>query len=247
MSFPYEIAEPPRAGRLGLIVLQVDETIEEDFRRIFGDPAVALHVTRIPSGAELTPGTIATMELALPSAAALLPAGGRFDAVAYACTSGTTLIGAERVADLVQAACACLAVDNPLSAAVAAMRHLSLQRIGLVTPYIAEVATPMTEAFRAAGIESVAAVSFGEEIEARVARIAPESVCAAAREVARAPGVEAVFLSCTNLRTLDLIAPLEAELGVPVLSSNLVLAWAMARRIGHRPPGATGRLFGEAP
>ena len=33
-------------------------------------------------------------------------------------------------------------------------------------------------------------------------------------------------------RTLDVIAPLEDELGLPVLSSNLVMAWDMARAAG---------------
>ncbi|MDF0603063.1 aspartate/glutamate racemase family protein [Psychromarinibacter sp. C21-152] len=243
MKVSYDLSEPALAGRLGLIVLQVDETIESDFRRLFADPAVALHVTRIPSGAELTPGTIASMEMALPAAAALLPGGVRYDSIGYACTSGTTLIGPDRVAALVAGARGCGAVDNPLSAAVAAMRHLGCRRIGMVTPYIASVAAPMRDAFAAAGIEVAAAVSFGEEVESRVARISPASTREAARAVARQAGVEAVFLSCTNLRTLDVIAPLEAELGVPVLSSNLALAWRMARRIGRCPATAPGRLF----
>jgi maleate isomerase len=77
--------------RLGLIVLQVDETIEDDFRRMFSRHIARLHVTRIPSGAELTPDSIAAMKRALPDAARLLPAIQPLDVVGYACTSGTTL------------------------------------------------------------------------------------------------------------------------------------------------------------
>jgi maleate isomerase len=51
-------------------------------------------------------------------------------------------------------------------------------------------------------------------------------------------------LSCTNLRTLDVIDDLEAELGVPVLSSNLALARHMARATGAAlAPDAPGRLL----
>lgn len=83
---------------LGLVVLQADETLEQDFRRLFPDRDIAIYVSRIPSGDELSTDSIAAMEAELPRAAGLLPRAARFDAVAYGCTSGTTLIGAEAVA-----------------------------------------------------------------------------------------------------------------------------------------------------
>ena len=45
--------DPVDTPSLGLIVLQVDETIEGDFRQML--PHVRLYVTRVPSGAEVTP------------------------------------------------------------------------------------------------------------------------------------------------------------------------------------------------
>ena len=43
---------------------------------------------------------------------------------------------------------------------------------------------------------------------------------------------------------MDLIAPMEAELGLPVLSSNLVLAWHLAQLSGDpRALQGPGRLF----
>jgi len=41
--------------------------------------------------------------------------------------------------------------------------------------------------------------------------------------------MDALFISCTNLRALDLIPTLEKETGVPVMTSNQVLAWDMLR------------------
>ncbi|MEC9343760.1 MAG: Asp/Glu racemase, partial [Pseudomonadota bacterium] len=51
---------------------------------------------------------------------------------------------------------------------------------------------------------------------------------------------------CTNLRTLDVIAPIEAQCGKPVLSSNQVLSWHMALQAGIdlRPRGL-GTLYGN--
>ncbi|MBN2907877.1 MAG: aspartate/glutamate racemase family protein [Rhodobacteraceae bacterium] len=243
-DFPYRLSDPGTTPpRLGLIVLQVDETIEQDFRRLFAPGDAALHVSRIPSGADLTPDTIATMETALPRAAALLPPSAAFDVVGYGCTSGTTLIGADRVAALIQGAANTRAVADPLSAALGAVTALGAGSVGIVSPYINAVAGPISRAFERAGLAVPATVSFGERVEARVARIDPASIHAAAVRVAQAPGVEAIFVSCTNLRTLDIIDDLEQRLGLPVLSSNQALAWQMAGSAGvPLAPGAPGRL-----
>lgn len=232
-AFPYKLTSPiGTTATLGLIVLQVDETIEQDFRRIFDDPAVALYISRIPSGADLTPDTIAQMALDLPRAASLFPPAAQFDCIAYACTSGTTLIGAERVDHLVRGQTNTTAVTNPLTATIAALALSNVKSIGIVSPYIASVATPIKQAFERAGVHVPATLSFGEEREANVARIDPASIRDAALAIGQDPEVDAVFLSCTNLRTLDIIADLERALGKPVLSSNQALAWHMAQSAG---------------
>ncbi|MBE1296355.1 maleate cis-trans isomerase family protein [Phycobacter azelaicus] len=226
--FPYDLTGPIGSrATLGLIVLQVDETLEQDMRRLLPGGDVAHHVTRIPSGDALTPDTIATMEGTLPAAAALLPPAAAFDVIGYGCTSGTTLIGADRVADLVRQGAASAHVTDPLSAALAALESLGIQSLAIVSPYVDSVSAPVRDAFAAQGYEVRATASFGEEVEARVARIDPASIRAAALSVA--DDADAVFLSCTNLRTLDIIEDLEAVLGKPVLSSNQVLAWHMAK------------------
>ena len=48
---------------------------------------------------------------------------------------------------------------------------------------------------------------------------------------------EAIFVSCTNLATYDVIAPLEAELGKPVITANQVTMWAMLEALDRRAVG----------
>lgn len=215
---------------LGLVVLQADETLEQDFRRLFTDCDIALYISRIPSGQTLSADTIAAMEDELPRSAGLFPSAACFDAVGYGCTSGTTLIGADAVATMIRKGVKTPVVTDPLTAALAALNALNVSKIGLVTPYVHTIAAPVRAAFIEAGFLVGETLTFGEEIEARVARIAPASIKAAARQAAQ--GTQAVFLSCTNLRTLDIIDELEAELGLPVLSSNQALAWHMAQMTG---------------
>ncbi|MBF9030349.1 Asp/Glu racemase [Rhodobacterales bacterium HKCCE3408] len=243
-GFPYRLASDETAPpRIGVVVLQVDETIEQDLRRLLPPDAVRLHITRIASGAELTPETIARMADDLDGAVRLLPDTG-FDVIAYACTSGTTLIGAGRVTAKVRGARDTAHVTEPLSAALSALGHIGARSVGIVSPYIPSVAEPIRAAFQQAGLEVPMSISFGEKIEARVARIDPYSVFEAGREATRRGDIDCLFLSCTNLRTLDVIPALEAETGLPVLSSNQVLAWHAARLAGAKVSAdAPGRLF----
>jgi maleate cis-trans isomerase len=63
-------------------------------------------------------------------------------------------------------------------------------------------------------------------------------------EVGKDPKIEAVFASCTNLRTLPVIETCERRLGKPVISSNLALAWHMMHLAGLPTAGrGPGRLF----
>ena len=90
------------------------------------------------------------------------------------------------------------------------------------------MAEPIRAGFQADGIAVPDTLSFGVQVEARVARIAPRPIADAARALAQRSKLDAIFLSCTNLRTLDILAPLSQELGLPVLSSNQCLAAHMA-------------------
>ncbi|MCG3267176.1 Asp/Glu racemase [Yoonia sp. I 8.24] len=232
-TYPYHLTGPiGTAATLGLVVLQVDETIEQDFRRLFPSGEIALYVSRVASGTALTRDTITQMAVDLPQAVGLLPPAVAFDAIGYACTSGTTLIGAKNVAQMVAANAQTRAVCDPLSASIAALMALNTRAVGIVSPYVADVALPIQQAFVETGFAVPHSLSFGEEIEQRVARIDPASIHAAALDVGQHADVDAVFLSCTNLRTLDIITDLEAQLGKPVVSSNQALAWHMARSAG---------------
>ncbi|MGV6847968.1 MAG: maleate cis-trans isomerase family protein [Marinibacterium sp.] len=232
-GFPYELA-PDHGGPavLGLIVLRVDQTVEWDFRRLFAPQTAIVHVSRVPSANDLTPDSISAMADALPVAAGLMPPATRFDAVGYACTSGAAGIGPGRVADLVSGACRTRAVSDPLTAAIAALQAVGARRVGLISPYTSDVAAPLVAALQDTGIAVPEAVSFDEAQESRVVRIDPASLGAAATHLTGQRNVDTVFLSCTNLRTLDILPSLTRDLGVPVLGSNLVLAWHMARLAG---------------
>ncbi len=226
---------PPLGHRanLGIIVLRTDETLEAEARRVLVGDGIAHYVTRVPCRSEVTMEGLAEMEAELPRAAALLPDEHPFDVIAYACTSGATSIGPKNVDNAIRIGANTTHTTNPLSAVIAATKALKVSRIGFVTPYVAEVSHAMRGKLEEAGLEIVSYGSMEEENDIRVARIDAQSIADAVRTVAAQRTCDAVFLSCTNLRALDLIAPLEAELGISVLTSNQVLLWHMLQLSGQ--------------
>lgn len=232
-GFSYSLSGPIGArATLGLIVLQSDETIEQEFRALFPSGDVSLYVSRVPSGLEVTGDSLAAMSQTLPAAAALFPRSVKFDVVGYGCTSGTSVIGAQKVAELVGAGCSTGQVSEPVSALLAMCRAQGIRRLALLSPYVADVSQSLRDTLAAAGVATPVFGSFDEAEEARVARISETSIYDAGIELGRAAEAEALFLSCTNLRTLAVAPRLQAALGKPVLSSNLALAWHMRRLAG---------------
>ncbi len=229
-AFAYDLKSelPPQ---IGLVALQSDLRIESDFRRLI-PISVDLLVSRVVSAPSVTPETLSEMALHLTRSATLFPQDAHFAAVGYGCTSGTAQIGAARIAELVQNGTQTEAVSEPVSALIAACKHLNVRRLALLSPYIESVSARLRDVLAEHDIDVPVFGSFDEAEESRVARIAPASLQAAALDLGQGADVDALFLSCTNLDTLDVIDPLEQALGLPVLSSNQVLAWHLLKLAG---------------
>ena len=245
-AFPYQL-DDDEPKTLGLIVLQADERIESDFRRLMPDD-IRLFASRVPSALEVSSSTLAEMEDHLSAAAGLLPRGPNFDVVGYGCTSGTAEIGAPNIAKRVREGVETDAVTEPMSALVAACRALNITRLGFLSPYVEPVSEKLRSVLQDHDISTPSFGTFAEPIEGKVARILETSTLEAAWQLAQKGGIDAMFLSCTNLRTLSIIEPLERELEIPVLSSNQVLAWHMLGLAGLAPSDrALGRIFSTIP
>ena len=245
MALEFEIGNGWGDGTaLGLVILQADETLEQEFRLLMPAEQYTLYHSRVPSGLEVTEATLARMADEIPTAVSLFPAGADLDVIAYACTSGTTVIGEEKVAELVQSTRPGVAVTNPLTAVKAALKALGVSRVGFLTPYAADVSQAMRRRLEDDGIEIVSFASFEQSEEALVARITPASILAAIVQAGQGDGCEAVFVACTNLQTVNILAAAEDRLGLPVIASTQALAWHMAQLAG-RPLRIKdrGRLF----
>jgi len=231
-------------ARIGLIVLQSDQTIEYEFAQLVSDNDIAIYHARIPNDVEVTPDTLRRMEEELPRTAALLPASFQFDAVGYACTSGATMIGESRVDKIIRREHGQAKTSNPITACKAALTALGVKRIALVTPYAPEVTLEMQRNLKEAGFATNAVASFNESDDFTVARITSSSILNAVLRAGVRDDCDAVFVSCTSLRAVEIIAEAEEHLQKPVIASNQVLAWHLMRlaNVDSKPSGV-GTLF----
>ena len=98
-------------ARLGLIVLQSDETIEQEFRTIL-DESISINHSRIYCDNIVSNENLELMEKELPAASALLP-DIQYDSIGYACTSGATVIGSDKIESLINKKLSLIHISEP--------------------------------------------------------------------------------------------------------------------------------------
>jgi len=221
-----------KTAKIGLIVLQTDQTIEDEFRQLLAIDGVALYHSRIANAMQVTSQTLAQMQADLPIAASLLPKSFVFDAIGYGCTSGATIIGEEKVAQAILAEHPSAKISNPLTACKAACAALKLNRIALLTPYTPPVTQALSDALNVSGIEVSRTGYFDIEDDFEVGRVDSASLFNAIIALGSHEDCAGVFVSCTSLRVVNIILKAEKRLGKPVISSNQALAWHLLRLSG---------------
>lgn len=153
------------------------------------------------------------------------------EVVAYACASGSFVDGASGERDLIDVmrdAGAPAAVTTS-GALVEALQLLGARRLAIATPYVENVTQRLVDFLGEYDLEVVTSVGLG--LTGRIWEVTYRQVVDVVRSADR-PEAEAVYISCTNLPTYEIIGPLEQELGKPVLTANQVTMWAALRRMG---------------
>ena len=228
-------------ARIGFIVPSWNTVMEYETVRM-APPGVSLHFARIPHTSDAEEVLVKMVDEA-PHAAETL-AHANVDAICFGCTGGSFVRpDADReIADRIRAHTGIPATTTS-AALVDALKAVQARRVAIASPYPVWLNERLAALLKRNGLEVLAARGLGDD---RPAKYLPQKAAELARE-ANVAGADAVFISCTNFRSLEIIEPLEAELGKPVISSNTSALWKMLRLVGLRAaiPGA-GQLFTRA-
>lgn len=177
-------------------------------------------------------------------AAAALLAHARVGAIAWNGTSASWLglDGDRRLVDRIEAETGIRAATCVLGL-FDLLRREGIARIGLVTPYTADVQDRIAAVYAGEGVTVAAESHLGIRDNFAFGLVDAATLDAQVTAVAAA-GVEAIVPLCTNLMTAPHVARWEARHGVPVIDTVAVTLWS-ALRAGGAPArfAGFGRLF----
>lgn len=229
-NLPFELdGGVAERARIGLVTLASDFTIEPEWRRLMNLPGVAVYGARIFNEMNITPQTLRAMGPLITDTADLILPGADMDVLAFGCTSATMALGEETVFERLKAARPDAKFTTPITSAFAAFEAFGAKRIGVLTPYRADVNRIVADYIRDRGFVVPVFGSFNEERDDIVARIDSHSLKAAVTHICSKAEVDAVFVSCTSVRLADEITEIEDAINLPVTSSNHAMAWHALR------------------
>ena len=231
-------------GRLGLIVPSSNTTMEMELHGALPE-GVSLHTARVPLR-NVTEEELVKMNTLAVEAARLLRDAG-VEMILYGCTSGSFIGGKDyekelesKIEEEVN-----VPVVSTSTAVVEALRILDARDILVITPYTDEINQREREFLEANEFSVLDIRGLGIEDNTQIGKLEPHEAYRLAK-ASFMDEADAVFISCTNLRTFEIIEPLEEDLGIPVVTSNQASLWLALREmdIMERIPWL-GRLFTE--
>ena len=215
--------------RIGMLLPSGNAIIEPQVNAMLPQ-GVALYATRLPlrgsSQAELL-----AMARNVEEAARLLGDAG-VGLIAFNCTAVSTYSKAME-ADIRQRIASATGLPALMTSAaiVEALKTLRARKVVLLTPYIPEVNAREALFLRGEGLEVLSETGLGLNTNTEMARLAPDIWIELGRQN-QDSRADAYLVSCTAVRSAEVIDALERELGRPVVTSNQAIAWHCLRSAG---------------
>jgi len=225
--------------KLGLIVPSWNTVNEYEFQCVLA-PAISVHSARIKITAD-NEENYSWMATQVPEASRLL-AQAKVEVICYGCLAGGFVKGPGHDQEIARGITSVTGIPGvaAATAVIDALRALQVKRVSVASPYEPWLNQRLQDYLETFGIEVVALKGLGTQEHAK---FTPEQNARLAAEVDR-PESQAIFISCSNFRTLAVIPLLEQGLNKPVLTSNMCSLWKMLRTLGDgRILPSAGRLF----
>lgn len=229
---------------LGLIFPPAERGVPEEGLAMYGD-RLRFVVTGL--GVErMTPEGFDAVLARIPAAAEKLAAAGA-EAIELTGTSLTFYKGEafnQQLREIVSKTTG-LPATTMSNGVIDALKAVGARRVAALTAYNDEVNARLRAFLLEHGLDPVAVTGLGIEAMTDVERVTQYDLIEWSVKVRKsAPEADSLLVSCGGFRTLEIIAPLEARIGIPVISSMPHGLWAGAKLVGL--PGAApgyGRLL----
>lgn len=225
-------------ARIGLIVPSSNTVCEPEMARLCPE-GVATYSTRVLF--EPTLDGLRKMKGHVKRAASELSSEGICQIIAFCCTVGSLIEGVDiekELIDLIEGNAGTPAITTA-TAVKAALDALRVKKIAIATPYPREINQCEKEGLERQGYHVTTILGFHESIPPKtfknemIGGLPPEAAYEIGLRVDEKEN-EAIFISCTNFRTIEILQKLEEATGKPVISSNQATLWYALRKLGLR-------------
>ena len=216
--------------RIGVVALSTDFTIEQDFRRICHNLPVDIFVNRIPFENPLTHKNYLKMADHLPNIVENILPGQKLNTIAYGCTSGTVAIGEKVIISQIRKSKPEAYVTTPITATLRAFEKLNIRKIAILTPYPKLVNQTIYDYLEDRKIEIDSFSGFNLEYDSDIAKVDPQHIIKTINNI-NYSNVDAIFVSCTALRAVEVLQEVEDLIKKPVISSNQAIIWDSIRSV----------------
>ncbi len=220
-------------SRLGLVYMASSTVMEPEFAAMCPE-GVSFHTSRIHLPAPTVEGLSQMMADDETERCVRELARAPLHAIVFGGTSATFLNGIgwdDKIIARMEAVSGGIPVTTTSTASLAGLKAFGAKRISVVTPYVDEVTERARAFFGDNGFEVLGAVGMGIGDDFGIGAVTTEDVYDFARRNTD-PKADALFISCTNLRTLGAIPALEEDLGMPVVSAIQASFWGVLRLAG---------------
>jgi maleate cis-trans isomerase len=227
-------------ARFGVLVPFTNTNLEADFALMQPD-GVSMHFSRlggydeeeIPDEAQMQGLGASDLEEPLR-----LLMGVKPDVVIYGCTSATLTHGPKFDRELTAQikASSGAATVTAAGALVHALKALNIQKTGFASPYVPAINEMAIGFLKQEGIEVVSRSEVTETLSNDgQGALSPQAVFELGLR-ADNQDAEALVLSCTDMRSVEIIEELEAKVGKPVVTSNQAMLYQALQAIGYSEP-----------
>ena len=217
-------------AKIGFVLLATEQTIEDDMMRHCPE-GVGMHFTRAYIEDSITVDSLTRHADDLARAASTLLPDGSLDVVCYGCTSGSLVIGEDRVFFELNRGAQNAKATSLITSVISALKTVGAKRIAVATPYLDEVNAREVEYLEEAGFEVAKISGLQLEKDSDMIRVSPEFIADFAARSDTSDS-DALFISCGALRSMDVVEQLEQKLGKPVICSNQAMLWHVLREAG---------------
>jgi maleate isomerase len=217
-------------GKIGLLVPSVNTVVEPETNRMAPE-GVNIYAARMRNATvevENTRDMLSHVNRATDELAS-----AKMDVIAFACTAGSFFEGTsgeQQLKTTIERIGGAPAVTTS-GAVVKALRAMNLKKIVVATPYPEEVNNLERTFLAANGFDILNIKGLGIVDAWSIGTVKPEETYEFARKVFTSDA-DGMFISCTNLRTIEIIERLEKEIGKPVVTSNQATFWGCLKTIG---------------